>query len=313
MRGSPVVRTSRSGMSAMPDAHEVVDRFLTHLRVEQGSSPHTVRAYASDLAAYLAWSERSGIDPIAPTHRQLRGYLAELDRARYSRRTIARRLSAVRSMFAFAVREGLVASDPASVLASPKLPKRLPKTVPDDLLTRLLDAPDPTTPTGVRDRAVLELLYATGVRVSELSGLALGDLDLAQGQLTVMGKGSKERLLPLHAEAVARLRAYLASGRPSLAGSSSGDRVFLSSRGAQLSSDAIRRMMHRHLQRLGEDTSITPHTLRHTFATRLLEGGADLRTVQELLGHIALSTTQIYTHVSVRRLRDIHKDAHPRA
>ncbi|MBA4370318.1 MAG: integrase [Coriobacteriaceae bacterium] len=297
----------------MPDAHEIVDRFITHLRVERGSSPHTVRAYSGDLAAYLAWAERAGIDPIAPTHRQLRAYLAELDRARYSRRTIARRLSAVRSMFAFAAREGLVASDPASVLVSPKLPARLPKTVPDDLLTRLLEAPDPSTALGLRDGAVLELLYATGVRVSELAGLTLGDLDISQGQLTVMGKGSKERLVPLHPTAAARLRAYLESGRPALAGPTSADAVFLSRRGAPFSSDGVRRMMRSHLDRLGGSASISPHTLRHTFATHLLEGGADLRTVQELLGHVALSTTQIYTHVSVRRLRDVHKDAHPRA
>ena len=300
----------------MADTHpaaELVDRFLGHLALERGSSPNTVRAYAADLARYLEWAERAGIDPVTLTHRQLRGYLAELDRAGYARRTVARRLSAVRSLFAYLLTEGLAVSDPSSVLAAPKIPRRLPKTVPGEVLDALLESPDPATPTGQRDRAVLELLYATGARVSEIAGLRLSDLDLPQGQITVMGKGSKERLLPLHRRAADTLRTYLATGRTRLAKPESGGEVFLSSRGKPLSADAIRRMFKHQLAEVGTVRSLSPHSMRHTFATHLVEAGADLRTVQELLGHVALSTTQIYTHLSMKRLQDVHKDAHPRA
>ena len=300
----------------MPDhlpSSELVDRFLGHLAVERGASPNTVRAYAADLARYLEWAGRAEIDPITLSHRQLRLYLAELDTAGYARRTVARRLSAVRSLFAYLLTEGLASSDPSSVLAAPKVPKRLPKIVPTDALLALLEWPDPDTRTGMRDRAVLELLYATGARVSELSELRLGDLDLAQGQITVMGKGSKQRIVPIHRRATDVLHAYLAAGRPALAKPDSDDHVFLSSRGRPLSADAVRRMFKQGLVAVGTSRSLSPHTMRHTFATHLVEAGADLRTVQELLGHVALSTTQIYTHLSMKRLKDVHKDAHPRA
>ena len=296
-----------------PTPSELVDRYLRHLEVERNASPNTVRAYSADLARYLEWAERQNTDPFTLTHRQMRGYLAELDRAGYARRTIARRLSAVRSLFAFLVTEGLLASDPSTVLATPKVPARLPKVVPANELKALLDAPDPATPTGLRDRAVLELLYATGARVSELSGLHLGDLDLAQGQVRLMGKGSKERIVPIHHAAIARLRAYLADGRPELRTERSEDWVLLSARGNRLSADAIRRLFKRYLREVGGPGSLSPHAMRHTFATHLLEAGADLRTVQELLGHVALSTTQIYTHLSMKRLQDVHRGAHPRA
>jgi integrase/recombinase XerD len=295
------------------DPAALVDRYLTHLSVERGMSPNTVRAYSADLARYLEWAERAGVDPIDLNHRQMRAYLAELDRAGYARRTVARRLSAVRSFFAFLLTEGLADSDPSSVLATPKMPSRLPKVVPDDVLKSLLDAPDAETPTGLRDRAVLELLYASGARVSELSGLYLSGLDLAQGQITVMGKGSKERVIPIHRTAIERLRAYLADGRPELAKPQSPDAVFLTSRGLAMSADAVRRTFKRYLRVVGGASELSPHAMRHTFATHLLEAGADLRTVQELLGHVALSTTQIYTHLGVKRLQDVHQRTHPRA
>jgi integrase/recombinase XerD len=301
----------------MPDASTtpdtLVDRFLTHLAVERGASPNTVRAYSADLQRYLEWAERNGVDPIGLNHRQMRRYLAELDRAGYARRTVARRLSAIRSLFAFLVAEGLTASDPSSVLLTPKIPSRLPRIVPTDVLDTMLGAPDESTPTGRRDAAILELLYATGARVSELAGLTLGSLDLAQGQLTLMGKGSKERLVPIHRAAVARLRTYLNEGRPSLVRPNSGDAVFLSARGLPLSADAVRRLFKRYLDEAGGAHSLSPHAVRHTFATHLIERGADLRSVQELLGHVALSTTQIYTHLSMKRVQDVHRNAHPRA
>jgi len=294
-------------------AAQLVDRFITHLTVERGASPHTVRAYAADLERYVDWASRAGVDPVQLTHRQLRSYLAELDRARYARSTIARRLSAVKSWFGYLVAEGLVESDPATVLSAPKLPTRLPRLVPAEELAALLDAPDATTPSGARDAAVLELLYASGLRVSELSGLKIANLDFAQGQIIVMGKGSKERILPIHPAATARLKAWLSCGRPAFARPDSPDVVFLSSRGRALSPDAIRRLFKRYVAQTGAASALSPHAIRHTFATHMLEGGADLRTVQELLGHVALSTTQIYTHLSMKRLQDVHRTAHPRA
>lgn len=300
-------------MADLLPAPVLVDRYLGYLAVERGASPNTVRAYSADLARYLEWAQRSGIDPITLTHRQMRRYLAELDGAGYARRTIARRLSAVRSLFAYLVAEGLAPSDPSSVLAAPKIQSRLPTLIPADALSALLEAPDAETPVGMRDRAVLELLYATGARVSEIAGLRLSGLDLAQGQVTLMGKGSKERIVPVHRKAAGTVKTYLTQGRPRLAKPASGDHVFLSVRGAPLSADAIRRMFKHTLARVGAPHSLSPHAMRHTFATHLIEAGADLRTVQELLGHVALSTTQIYTHLSVKRLQDVHRTAHPRA
>lgn len=295
------------------DAAALVDRFLTHLGVERGYSPHTLRAYSTDLAAFLDWSTRAQVDPLRCSHRQLRLYLAELDRAGYARRTVARRIASLRSFYAFLLSEDLISSDPSAVLMTPKMPSRLPRVVPDDALRALLEAPDDTTPTGQRDGALLELLYATGIRVGELVGLSVGDVDLAQGQARVFGKGAKERIVPLHRRAASRIRLYLQEGRPLLVRSEPTDALFLSTRGRPLSPEAVRRILNRHLTAAGATVSVSPHALRHTFATHLVEGGADLRTVQELLGHIALSTTQIYTHVSMKRLQDVHRTAHPRA
>ncbi|MGV8082661.1 MAG: tyrosine recombinase XerC [Coriobacteriia bacterium] len=301
-------------MSERPSAEELVDRYLTHLKVERGASGHTVRAYATDLAKYLEWAERcSEGDPIEIGHRQVRAYAAEMDAARYSRKTIARRLSSLRSFFAYLVQEGIIQSEPASVIAAPKVPRRLPSVVPSDAVLAMLEAPDPSRPPGLRDRAVLELLYATGCRVSELSGLRLRDVDLDAGYIRVLGKGSKERLVPVYPKALSALNAYLVTERPLFARPQSPDNVFLSTRGLALSSDAVRRLFKRYLGIAGGPESLSPHAMRHTFATDLLERGADLRTVQELLGHVALSTTQIYTHLSMKRLQDVHKNAHPRA
>ena len=310
----------RSERASVPDAREeplteaalLVDRFVTHLAVERGLSPNTVRAYSADLARYLEWAARAGVDPLRLTHRQLRLYLAELDRARYARRTVARRLASVRSFFGYLVTEGVLESDPSSVLSAPKTSRRLPRAVPDEALQALLETPDTSTVTGLRDAALLELLYATGIRVSELTGMSTSSLDLGQGQVVVFGKGSKERIVPIHQRAARLLRGYLSDARPSLSRPDSPDALFLSTRGRALSPEAVRRIINRQLSTAGIAAHVSPHMLRHTFATHLLEGGADLRTVQELLGHIALSTTQIYTHVSMKRLQDVHRNAHPR-
>lgn len=300
-------------MAGADDRHAFMDAFLAHLRIERGLSQHTVRAYSADLQRYFEWAERSSVDPVRLNHRQLRRYLAELDRAQYARTTISRRLSSVRGFFAYLVSEGLADSDPSAVLVAPKPAARLPRLVAANDLQPLLDAPEPHTPLGVRDRAILELLYACGLRVSELASLRLPDLDLAAGQLLVTGKGSKQRIVPVYPIAVSRIRAYLAQGRPTLSRPGSSDAVFLSRTGRDLTPDAVRELFKRHLRAAGAASDASPHALRHTFASHMLEAGADLRTVQELLGHVALSTTQIYTHLSMKRLRDVHGSAHPRA
>jgi len=290
-----------------------IDAFLTSLSVERRLSPRTVTAYASDLAAYCRWTQRASVDPLRPDRRELRRYLAEMTSAGYSRRTTARRLSSLRSFLGFLERRGVTGDDPSASLRAPRQPRRLPKVIEGPTLDALLDAPQPESATGLRDGAILELLYATGLRVAELSALDIGDVDLTQGLVKATGKGDKQRIVPLHRIAVGRVRVWLSAGRPSMTGAGSGDALFLNRSGMRMQPGAVRRMMTRYLRLIGAATSLSPHAIRHTFATRLLENGADLRTVQELLGHVALSTTQIYTHVSVRRLQDVHGQAHPRA
>jgi len=300
-------------VSDKPTSEALVDEFLVYIAVERNLSPNTLNAYASDLAGFLRWASTAEVHVLDADHRQLRRYLAMLDAAGYSRRTVARRLAAVRAFYRYMVRCEYVASSAAALLATPKMPARLPAVAPGDLLPALLEAPDATRPRGVRDRAILELLYASGIRVSELTALDLGDADLAAGLVRVMGKGSRERIVPIHHAAVACIRHYLAVGRPALAKHPDERALFLNKNGTRLTSGGVRRMLDRYLEELGSAAHLTPHTLRHTFATHLLEGGADLRTVQELLGHVALSTTQIYTHLSTQHLRDVHRGAHPRA
>lgn len=298
-------------MSALTPA-EAVDRFMTHLGVERALSPNTLRAYSADIERYLEWAERAAVDPLAPTRQELRRYLAELDSAQYARRTVARRLSALRSLFAFLTEHEFVDADPTAALATPKRPGKLPRILPADVIDALIAAPAIETPVGIRDRAVLELLYASGIRVGELSSLDIGSVDFAQQTVRVMGKGSKERIVPLHRRALSTLADYTRRSRPEMLKHDS-SALFLSVRGNRLSTDAVRRILNHYVNAVGLDLHVSPHLIRHTFATHLLEGGADLRTVQELLGHVALSTTQIYTHVGRKRLREIHRDTHPRA
>jgi tyrosine recombinase XerC len=300
-------------VSERPSPDALIDEFVAFVRVERNLSPRTVAAYASDLAGYAVFLERADIHPFDADHRVLRSYLADLDRARYARRTVARRLSAVRAFYRYLADRAYVASSPATVLSTPKIPARLPELVPADVLGRLLDAPDVTTDAGLRDRAILELLYASGLRISELTGLDVDDIDFGQGAVRAMGKGSKERIVPLHPLALERIHAYLRDARPHLDNGRAGSALFLNRLGTRLGADGARRMLHRYLDSLEVALDLTPHSLRHTFATHLLENGADLRTVQELLGHVALSTTQIYTHLSTKHLREVHKGAHPRA
>lgn len=299
-----------------------VDAFCDALVVERAASEHTVRSYRADLLDFLRWASRQGFAPLSMTHKQLRFYLGELDQARYARSTVNRHLSALRSFFRWLNVTGRTESDPASVLQGPKEPKTLPKVIRAADMARLLSihgprdldgAPRDQTPEDMRDLAVLELLYACGARVSEASGLKAADVDLDRRQVKVLGKGSKERIIPIHDLAVQAMRDYAGLARPQLLGAKASEFFFVSSRGNRYSTDAIRKMFKRALRAAGLDEGLSPHAMRHTFATDMLSGGADLRSVQEMLGHASLSTTQIYTHVSAERLRAVHAQAHPRA
>ncbi len=298
----------------MSDRPPYLVRFLHHAAVERNLSPHTIHAYEGDLDAFLTWCAGSGSDPLDIDRRTLRSWMADLDRSGYARSTVARRIASIKALYRFLAREGLITQDPAAVLSAPKRARRLPKSVPDDVLLHLLDAVD-DSPYGIRDRAVVELLYATGVRVGELSGLDVGDVDIGERLVRVMGKGARERIVPMHDTAAEAVRRYLDSARPALRSpdTPTPGPLFLDRSGRRLSPAAVRGRIDRMVRRAAVGAHVTPHMLRHTFATHLLAEGADLRSVQELLGHIALSTTQIYTHLSDARLREIHRDAHPRS
>lgn len=293
----------------------LVGSFCDHLAGVRGLSGNTVRAYRTDLLAYVSWCRREGVRPLSVSHRELRSYLAELARAGYSPRTVNRHLSALRGLYRWLEREGACSAAAAAAVASPKLARTLPRTMTDADARALLATCDGSDPAGLRDRAFLELLYATGARVSEVAGLRVPDVDLAQGQARLFGKGSKERLVPVYETALDWVARYLGEGRPSLAARSKAptDALFLSVRGNPMSADALRTRFERRVAEAGLDPALTPHAMRHTFATELLGGGADLRSVQELLGHESLSTTQVYTHLSVDRLREAAARSHPRS
>ena len=301
-------------MIDLPDTRvgALAQRFISALGGVRGLSAHTVTAYRADLGDFLRWGERAEVDLLAPSHRQLRAYLGELDTAGYARTTVARRLASVRAFYRYLAEEGAISSDPSAMLANPKLPRRLPKAIATADIERLIESPDPQTPEGVRDGALLELMYASGVRVAEVCSLKPNDINLRANVARVVGKGSKERIVPLHPLACAKLERWLREGRPRFARDESTDTLFLSSRGNALSPDAVRRIVARYAREAGVEGRVTPHSVRHTFATDLLNEGVDLRTVQELLGHANLSTTQIYTHVSAARLREVHRQTHPR-
>ena len=296
--------------------------YLEALSVEHNASPHTVRSYRTDLEAYLRWCERNDVDALSATHRDLRAYLADMDAARYARTTVNRRLSSLHGFYAWMNVTGACDADPSSALSGPKLRKHLPHVLKAQEMVRLLSVHGPTSPDGkerertpsdIRDQAILEFLYACGARISEAAGLKLEDVDFESKLVKVLGKGSKERIIPLHDFCIDALRLYLVEARPELSRGKPSDYVFLSTRGNPMSADAMRKMFKETVALAGLNQSLSPHDMRHTFATDLLNGGADLRSVQEMLGHASLSTTQIYTHLSPQRLKDAHTQAHPRA
>jgi integrase/recombinase XerC len=292
----------------------VADEFLRASAAERDLSPHTVAAYRSDLSAFGEWAGRSQCQTVDHVDaRLMRRYMAFLSERRYARRTIARKASAVRAMLTWAVSRNLLQTNPASDVAAPKLDKPLPKVMRQADAIRLMDLPPDDEPMGLRDRAVLELLYASGLRVSELCGLDVDDVDLRAGVVQVTGKGRKQRRIPFGQPANDAIRRYVSDARLALMdGRNSTPALFLNGRGRRLGPRSVRAMITKYLRSEG-GTPISPHTLRHSFATHLLDGGADLRAVQELLGHESLSTTQIYTHVSTERLRAVYEQSHPRA
>jgi integrase/recombinase XerC len=297
--------TDRDDLSAPLSA------YLDHLRAA-GASPATLRAYRGDLRQFQRWLSAAGRAPESADTALLRRYAAYLGTLRYAPATAARKLSAMRGAYAWMYQRGLAERDPAAVVPGPKQPRTLPATFSSGELEQLLDRPARSDPRALRDRALLELLYGCGLRASEACTLRLADVDRARGQVRVTGKGDRQRAVPLGGAAEQALDRYLRMGRPALAGDAGSDRLFLSVRGRPLHGSDVRRVLARALGREGM-AARSPHALRHSFATHLLEGGADLRSIQEMLGHASVGTTQVYTHVSVRHLKSAHAHAHPRA
>ncbi len=297
-----------------------IDRFIDHLTVERGLSPNTVSAYRRDLGRYARFLDRRGVDAATGIDAAIvSAFVADIsasthdDGRPYRSTSVVRALSAVRSFHRFLLREGDMPEDPTAGVVRPRLPRSLPHPLSVGDVARLLGAPRPTDSKGLRDRAVLETMYAAGLRVSELVGLDVDDVDLEDGSVRVLGKGGKERDVPLGRYAREAIAAYLARARPTLATSRSRSALFLSRRGGRLSRQACWNAIREHAGAAGIRSRVTPHTLRHSFATHLLDGGADIRVVQELLGHASVSTTQVYTLVTREHLREAYFTAHPRA
>jgi integrase/recombinase XerD len=291
-----------------------VQAFLDHLSVERGLSPRTLDAYGRDIRRLEAFLLEQGIArPGEVTAAELREFVYRLKDDGLQPTSIRRTLSAVRTYFSFLLAEGLVVSDPSERLEPPRVWRRLPGVLSRAEVERLLEAPDPADRLYWRDRALLEFAYASGVRVSELVAVRVLDLDLEEGFARVFGKGAKERLVPVGQGALRAIRVYLREVRPTLERGRGKGVVFLNGRGEPLSRMGVWKILQKHVRRAGIRKRVTPHTLRHTFATHLLEGGADLAAVQEMLGHADISTTQIYTHVDREYLRDVHRRFHPRA
>jgi integrase/recombinase XerC len=291
--------------------------FLAYLTDQRDASPETIRAYTFDLEQFGGYLHRTMpnllTDPAAIQTMNIRGFVADLSRSGMERSSIARRLSAVRSLLRFVTRRGRMEMNPAEAISAPKLPKKLPRDMTVDEVFALLDRIDTDSLAGLRDRAILELLYATGVRVSEMVALDLHDIDLPAGVVRVMGKGRKERMVPFGGKAGTALKEWLKECADRRERSAAPEALFLNLRGGRLTDRSVRRILNRRLQEAALYMRVSPHTLRHSFATHLLGAGADLRAIQELLGHSSLSTTQRYTHVTPDSLMKVYDQAHPRA
>jgi integrase/recombinase XerD len=302
---------------APPFEHQILD-FLAYLEFERGLSRNTLEAYRSDLLQFGAFLDRRGTNALAAEHGDLAAFLSDLatgtpDRPAVAPATLQRKAACLRSFYRHLRREGLLERDPTADLRAPRKSQKLPKVLTRDEIGRLLAAPRGPDPTSLRDRALLELMYACGLRASEGVGLDVGDLDLQAAVLRARGKGAKERLVPIGREAVAATAAYLERGRPKLVGLREEGALFVNRRGARLTRQGLYKIVQRHARAVGLQDRMSPHTLRHSFATHLLAGGCDLRSLQEMLGHADIATTQIYTHLSAERLKDAYFRAHPRA
>jgi integrase/recombinase XerC len=305
-------QTPQTDQTAMDD---YLDRFIIYLIAEKNASPYTIKNYRHEIEQFLAFLKAEGIDSWEKVDRHvLRRYLAWLKDRGYVKASIARKVSELRSFCRYLVGEGILASNPISAISSPKIPKRLPEYLDLHEVDALLSAPDTATSQGLRDRAILEVLYAAGLRVSELVALDVDDVEWGGAELRVLGKGNKERLALLGKPAQQTLEDYLREGRPELLREKRPTRaIFVNRVGGRLSERSVRMLLDKYAKVAGLDKRVYPHMLRHTFATHLLDGGADLRVVQELLGHANLATTQIYTHVSQARVREVYLKSHPGA
>jgi integrase/recombinase XerD len=289
----------------------LADQFLHHLRVERGLAKNTIESYSRDLMKFFAFLEARSLSPLVVSQADLMDFITSLA-GPLSIRSIARNISALKVFYRFLVSDAKIKTNPARLLSTPKLPRRLPGVLSRSEVDRLLDQPDSSTGRGQRDRAMLELLYATGLRVSELVGLKIPNINLEAGFVRTLGKGAKERMVPVGAKALEALRDYLAHGRPALLKRKSSLFLFVSPRGKPITRQGFWKIIKRYGLKAGIRKRLTPHSLRHSFASHLLECGADLRSVQIMLGHADISTTQIYTHVTRERLKQIHEKYHPR-
>ncbi|MCD8200256.1 MAG: tyrosine recombinase, partial [Coriobacteriaceae bacterium] len=287
--------------------------FIRHLQTERNFSEHTARAYSVDLASYFDWAAREQVDPLHLDSKTFRRFLADLNAAQYARKTIARHLSTLRSFFAYLNEQEVLTTNPAAAAASPKIGRDLPRKTSQAEVESLLSVCDVHDTIGLRDQAFLELLYASGARISEVAGLQPAAIDFSSGTVRLFGKGSKERIVPLYDLALHLLDRYISEARPLLLDGKTSDALFISSRGNAMSDAALRAVFKKRAAQAGLDASLHPHDLRHAFATTLVEEGADLRSVQEMLGHASLSTTQIYTHLSLEHMKETQRTTHPRA
>lgn len=293
---------------------ELFVKYRNYLEVEKNASRYTVRNYTTDLTDFFVFLRSRGTLSLRDIDRNvLRDYLADLMERGFVKRSIARKLSAVRSLFRYLIREELVQTNPVKNTTSPRLDRRLPEFLTADEMARIIESPDISNPFGQRDRALLELLYASGLRVSELVGLNVENVDMDTREIRVWGKGSKERITLMGEPALKALQAYLTEGRQSLSGKKATNALFINRYGTRLTERSVQELLDKYAQAVGIAKKIHPHMVRHTFATHLLDGGADLRVVQELLGHASLSSTQIYTHVSKSQARKVYMSSHPLA
>lgn len=292
----------------------LIDHFMQFLSVEKGLAANTLESYQRDLFAYTDFLKNQGVSEIVASNRShIVSYLVMLQKKGRATATLSRNLASIRAFYQFLVRDRHLEHDPSVHLETPKIEKRLPKVLSLEEVETLLEGPDLGQPSGLRDKAMLELLYATGIRVSELVQLNMGDINLEMGFLKCMGKGSKERMIPLGKMAISVIQLYIETARLRLLKAGGGTALFVNHLGKRMTRQGFWKIIKKYALQSGITADITPHTLRHSFATHLLENGADLRSVQEMLGHADISTTQIYTHVTRSRIKDVYAKTHPRA